>query len=102
MGCIIVNRLLIWYVMKTVAQLAYNLNIHINVINRIIKQQRLVNCGPMQTVRLINEYQEEWIQQCLILEGYLDGYIFESKMQEIPEQEDFNVFKKRTYTKYTK
>ena len=75
--------------MKTVPRLANNLNIGINVINRIIKQQKIVNCAPSDGKRLINEYQEEYIQQCLILEGYLECYIFESKIHEIqdPEQE---------------
>lgn len=87
--------------MKTVPRLANNLNININVINRIIRQQKIVNCAPSDGKRLINEYQEEYIQQCLILEGYLECYIFESKIQEIqdpePEQESWEIFKKRTY-----
>ena len=85
--------------MKSVSRLANNLNIGINVINRIIKQQKIVNCAPGDGKRLINEYQEEYIQQCLILEGYLECYIFESKMHEIqePEQESWESFKKRTY-----
>ena len=85
--------------MKTVPRLANNLNVNINVINRIIKQQKIVNCAPSDGKRLINEYQEEYIQQCLILEGYLECYIFESKMQEIqePEQESWEIFKKRIY-----
>ena len=82
--------------MKSVSRLANNLNIGINVINRIIKQQKIVNCAPSGGKRLINEYQEEYIQQCLILECYLECYIFESKMHEIqePEQETFDEFKK--------
>lgn len=83
--------------MKTVSRLANNINIGINVINRIIRQQRIVNCAPSDGKRLINEYQEEYIQQCLILEGYLECFIFESRMHDVPEQEDFNEFKKRTY-----
>ena len=85
--------------MKTVPRLANNLNVNINVINRIVKQQKIVNCAPSGGKRLINEYQEEYIQQCLILEGYLECYIFESKMHEIqePEQEPFEEFKKRVY-----
>ena len=69
--------------MKTVPRLANNLNVNINVINRIIRQQKIVNCAPSGGKRLINEFQEEYIQQCLILEGYLECYIFESKMHEI-------------------
>ena len=85
--------------MKTVPRLANNLNVNINVINRIIRQQKIVNCAPSGGKRLINEYQEEYIQQCLILEGYLECYIFESKMHEIqePEQESWEIFKNRTY-----
>lgn len=83
--------------MKTVSRLANNINIGINVINRVIRQQRIVNCAPSDGKRLINEYQEEYIQQCLILEGYLECYIFESKMHEIPEQESWEEFKKRNY-----
>ena len=85
--------------MKTVPRLANNLNININVINRIVKQQKIVNCAPSDRKRLINEYQEEYIQQCLILEGYLECYIFESKMHEIQEteQESWEIFKNRTY-----
>lgn len=83
--------------MKTVPQLANNLNVNINVINRIIRQQKIVNCAPSDGKRLINEYQEEYIQQCLILEGYLECYIFESKIHEEPEQESWELFKKRIY-----
>ena len=85
--------------MKTVPRLANNLNININVINRIVKQQKIVNCAPSGGKRQINEFQEEYIQQCLILEGYLECYIFESKMHEIkePEQELFEELKKRVY-----
>lgn len=83
--------------MKTVSRLANNINIGINVINRIIRQQHIVNCAPSGGKRLINEYQEEHIQQCLILEGYLDGYILESKMHEIPEQESWEEFKNKNY-----
>lgn len=85
--------------MKTVSRLANNLNIGINVINRIIRQQKIVNCASSDGKRLINEYQEEHIQQCLILEGYLECYVFESKMHEIqePEQESWEMFKKRIY-----
>ena len=85
--------------MKTVPQLANNLNVNINVINRIIKQQKIVNCAPSDGKRLINEFQEEYIQQCLILEGYLECYIFESKMHEIQEteQESWEIFKAKTY-----
>ena len=85
--------------MKSVARLANNLNININVINRIVRQQKIVNCAPSDGKRLINEYQEEYIQQCLILECYLECYIFESKMHEELEQEPFEEFKKRTYGK---
>lgn len=88
--------------MKTVSRLANNINIGINVINRIIRQQRIVNCAPSDGKRLINEYQEEHIQQCLILEGYLDCYIFESKMHDVPEQEPFIEFKRRNYLNYNK
>ncbi len=83
--------------MKTVPRLANNLNIGINVINRIVRQQKIVNCAPSGGKRLINEFQEAYIQQCLILEGYLECYIFESKMHEELEQEPFEEFKKRTY-----
>ncbi len=83
--------------MKTVPRLANNLNIGINIINKIVRQQKIVNCAPSGGKRLINEYQEEYIQQCLILEGYLECYIFESKMHEELEQEPFEEFKKRTY-----
>lgn len=85
--------------MKTVPRLANNLNININVINRIVRQQKIVNCAKIGRKRLIDEYQEEYIQQCLILEGYLECYIFESKMHEIqePEQESWEIFKNRTY-----
>ena len=85
--------------MKSVARLANNLNVGINVINRIVRQQKIVNCAPSDGKRLINEYQEEHIQQCLILEGYLECYIFESKMHEIqePGQERWGVFKAKTY-----
>ena len=85
--------------MKTVPQLANNLNVNINVINRIIRQQKIVNCAPSDGKRLINEFQEEYIQQCLILECYLECYIFESKMHEIQEteQESWEIFKNRTY-----
>jgi len=88
--------------MKTVSQLANNLNIGINVINRIIKKERIVNCVPSDGKRLINEYQEEHIQQCLILEGYLDCFTFESKMHDLPEQEPFIEFKRRNYLNYNK
>ena len=83
--------------MKSVSRLANNLNIGINIINRIVRQQKIVNCAPSDEKRLINEYQEEYIQQCLILEGYLECYIFESKMHEEQEQEPFEEFKKRVY-----
>jgi len=83
--------------MKTVAHLSNNLNIGINVINRIIKKERIVNCAPSDGKRLINEYQEEIIQESLILEGYLDCFTFESKMHDVPEQESWESFKKRTY-----
>lgn len=85
--------------MKTVAHLSSNINIGINAVNRIIRQHKIVNCAKIGRNRLIDEYQEEYIQQCLILEGYLECYIFESKMHEIqePEQESFEEFKKRTY-----
>lgn len=88
--------------MKTVSRLANNINIGINVINRIIKQQRIQNCAPSDGKRLINEYQEEYIQMCLILEGYLDCYIFESKMHDVPEQEPFIEFKRKNYLNYKK
>lgn len=82
--------------MKTVPRLANNLNININVINRIIKQQKIVNCAPSDWKRLINEYQEEYIQQCLILEGYLECYIFESNFSSVKE-DNYEDFKKKYY-----
>jgi len=88
--------------MKTVSHLANNLNIGINVINRIIKKERIVNCAPSDGKRLINEYQEEIIQESLILEGYLDCFTLESKMNDVPEQEPFIEFKRRTYSNYNK
>lgn len=82
--------------MKTISHLANNLNIGINTINAIIKKEHII-CDNSQPKRRINEFQEEYIQQILIYEGKLDGFILESKMNE-PE-ETFAEFKKRTYTR---
>ena len=82
--------------MKTVSHLANNLNIGINSIAAICKKERIANCNPGGK-RYIDQYQEEYIQQILIYEGKLDCFIFESKMHEVPEQESWESFKKRTY-----
>lgn len=82
--------------MKTVSQLAFNLNLKHNQINQVIRQQRII-CDISMPKRRINEWQEEIIQQILYFEGKIDGFIYESKMHEIPEQESWEIFKAKTY-----
>jgi len=84
--------------MKTISHLANNLNIGINHINALIEKEHII-CDTSKPKKRVNEFQEEYIQQILIYEGKLDGFIFESKMNIPEEQEDFNEFKKRVYGK---
>ena len=82
--------------MKTISNLANNLNVPINKINDLIKRERII-CDTTLSKRRVNEFQEEYIQQILIYEGKLDGFIFESKMHEPIQQDDYETFKKKYY-----
>lgn len=82
--------------MKTITNLAENLKVTHGKIASIIKQQGII-CDVSKPKRRVNEHQEEIIQTILIYEGKIDGFIYESKMHDTPEQEDFNEFKRRTY-----
>jgi len=88
-------------IMKTVSHLANNLGVTHGKIVSVIRQQSII-CDVSKPKRRINEFQEELIQTILIFEGKIDGYVFESKMHDVPEQEPFIEFKRRNYLNYNK
>lgn len=86
--------------MKTISEIAKIYKLSYDVVYRAANRLRINPVLKGNKISYYDQYQEELIVDNLFYVGRIEFRIFESKMNETPEQESWEEFKHKTYTNY--